>query len=107
MNTPEITAIVESILFVAGTPVSLRRLAEIIGVAQAEVKPAMGQLMAEYATLEISTSQISDWLEISHESSSGAALEWGAFGGSRRWVPIPHRRREYGIHQKVRSGETQ
>ena len=48
MNTSEIKAIVESVLFVAGTPVSLRRLAEIIGVAQAEVKPAMGQLMAEY-----------------------------------------------------------
>jgi segregation and condensation protein B len=52
MNTSEIKAIVESVLFVAGAPVSLRRLAEIIGVAQAEVKPAMGQLMAEYATPE-------------------------------------------------------
>ena len=52
MNTSEIQAIVESVLFVAGAPVSLRRLAEIIGVAQVEVKPAMGQLMEAYATPE-------------------------------------------------------
>ncbi len=49
MMTSEIKAVVESVLFVAGTPVSLRRLAEVIGVAQAEVKPAMGELVAEYA----------------------------------------------------------
>jgi len=52
MNTSEIKAIVEGVLFVAGTPVSLRRLAEVIGVAQAEVKPAMAQLVAEYAPPE-------------------------------------------------------
>lgn len=52
MNTSEIKAIVESVLFVAGTPVSLRRLAEVIGVAQTEVKPAMVQLVEEYATPE-------------------------------------------------------
>lgn len=52
MNTGEIKAIVESVLFVAGAPVSLRRLAEIIGVAQAEVKPAIGALLEEYATPE-------------------------------------------------------
>lgn len=49
MNISEIKAVVESVLFVAGTPVSLRRLAEVIGVVQAEVKPAMGELVAEYA----------------------------------------------------------
>lgn len=52
MNTSEIKAVVEGVLFVAGTPVSLRRLAEVIGVAQAEVKPAMAELVAEYATPE-------------------------------------------------------
>jgi segregation and condensation protein B len=49
MNTSEIKAIIESVLFVAGTPVSLRRLAEVIGVAQIEVKPALAQLLQEYA----------------------------------------------------------
>ena len=52
MNTSDIKAIVESVLFVAGTPVSLRRLAEVIGVAQAEVKPAMAQLGEDYAAPE-------------------------------------------------------
>src|SRR5262245_26087557 len=52
MNTSEIKAIIESLLFVAGTPVSLRRLAEVIGVAQAEVKLAVAQLLEEYATPE-------------------------------------------------------
>jgi len=52
MNISEIKAIVESVLFVAGTPVSLRRLAEVIGVAQVEVKPAMTQLEEDYAAPE-------------------------------------------------------
>lgn len=52
MNTSEIKVIIESLLFVAGTPVSLRRLAEVIGVAQIEVKPAIAQLVEEYATPE-------------------------------------------------------
>lgn len=52
MNISEIKAIVESLLFIAGTPVSLRRLAEVIGVAQAEVKPAVAQLLEEYAAPE-------------------------------------------------------
>jgi len=52
MNPSEIKAIVESLLFAAGTPVSLRRLAEVIGVAQAEVKLAMASLLEEYAVGE-------------------------------------------------------
>ena len=52
MITSEIKAIIESLLFVAGAPVSLRRLAEVIGVAQIEVKPAIAQLLQEYATPE-------------------------------------------------------
>jgi segregation and condensation protein B len=48
MTTPEIKAIAESLLFAAGTPLSLRRLAEVIGVAQAEVKPALALLLEEY-----------------------------------------------------------
>lgn len=49
MTTPEIKAIAESLLFAAGAPLSLRRLAEVIGVAQAEVKPALALLHEEYA----------------------------------------------------------
>src|SRR5713101_3926535 len=49
MTTPEIKAIAESLLFVAGAPLPLRRLAEVIGVAQAEVKPALALLLEEYA----------------------------------------------------------
>ena len=52
MNISEIKAIIESLLFVAGTPISLRRLAEVIGVAQAEVKLAVAQLLQEYAMPE-------------------------------------------------------
>jgi segregation and condensation protein B len=52
MNTSEIKAVIESVLFVAGTPVSLRRLAEVIGVAQIEVRPALAQLLREYAAPE-------------------------------------------------------
>ncbi len=52
MNPSELKAIVESLLFASGTPVALRRLAEIIGVAQAEVKAAMTLLIQEYAAAE-------------------------------------------------------
>ncbi len=47
MTTPEIKAIAESLLFASGTPLSLRRLAELIGVVQAEVKPALALLREE------------------------------------------------------------
>src|SRR5262245_20738163 len=49
MTTPELKAIAESLLFASGTPLSLRRLAEIIGVIQAEVKPARALLREDYA----------------------------------------------------------
>lgn len=49
MTLQEIKPIVESLLFAAGAPVSLRRLAEVIGVAQAEIKPALTLLQEEYA----------------------------------------------------------
>jgi segregation and condensation protein B len=49
MTPQEIKPIVESLLFAAGAPVSLRRLAEVIGVAQAEIKPALVLLQADYA----------------------------------------------------------
>jgi segregation and condensation protein B len=49
MTESEIKPIVESLLFAAGTPVSLRRLAEIIGVTQAEVRPVVALLCEEYA----------------------------------------------------------
>jgi segregation and condensation protein B len=52
MNPSEIKAITESLLFAAGTPVALRRLAEVIGVAQAEVRAVSTLLMQEYATAE-------------------------------------------------------
>ncbi len=47
MTNPEIKAIAESLLFASGTPLSLRRLAELIGVVQAEVKPALALLREE------------------------------------------------------------
>ena len=50
MTPQEIKPIVESLLFASGAPVALRRLAEVIGVAQAEVKPAMALLQEEYGT---------------------------------------------------------
>lgn len=49
MNPSEIKAIVESLLFASGTPVALRRLAEVIGVVQAEVRTAVMLLIEEYA----------------------------------------------------------
>ncbi|HEV8712037.1 MAG TPA: SMC-Scp complex subunit ScpB, partial [Candidatus Binatia bacterium] len=49
MTTPEIKAIAESLLFASGTPLSLRRLAEIIGVIQAEARLALALLREEYA----------------------------------------------------------
>src|SRR5262245_7258947 len=48
MNTLELKAIAESLLFAAGTPVSLRRMAEVVGVTQAELKPVLGLLGEEY-----------------------------------------------------------
>lgn len=48
MTPQEIKPIVESLLFASGAPVALRRLAEVIGVAQAEVKPAVALLQEEY-----------------------------------------------------------
>lgn len=50
MTPQEIKPIVESLLFAAGAPVSLRRLAEVIGVAQADIKPALALLEEDYAT---------------------------------------------------------
>jgi segregation and condensation protein B len=49
MTTEEIKAIAESLLFASGTPLSLRRMAEVIGVIQAEVKLALARLREEYA----------------------------------------------------------
>jgi segregation and condensation protein B len=49
MTPQEIKPIVESLLFAAGAPVALRRLAEVIGVSQAEVKPALALLQEDYA----------------------------------------------------------
>ena len=49
MNTADIKSIAESLLFAAGAPLSLRRIAEVIGVIQAEVKPAIALLREEYA----------------------------------------------------------
>lgn len=46
--TAEIKAVAESLLFASGTPLSLRRIAEVIGVAQAEVKAALALLRDEY-----------------------------------------------------------
>jgi len=48
MIPQEIKPIVESLLFAAGAPVALRRLAEVIGVTQAEVKSALALLQEEY-----------------------------------------------------------
>lgn len=48
MTPQEIKPIVESLLFAAGAPVALRRLAEVIGVAQAEIKSAIALLHEEY-----------------------------------------------------------
>jgi segregation and condensation protein B len=50
MTPQEIKAIVESLIFASGTPVALRRLAEVIGITQAEVKPALALLQEELAT---------------------------------------------------------
>ncbi len=52
MNPSEIKAIVESLLFASGTPVALRRLAEVIGVAQTEVRAAVMLLIEEYAAVD-------------------------------------------------------
>jgi segregation and condensation protein B len=49
MTTAEIKAIAESLLFASGTPLSLRRIAEVIGVVQADVRPAIALLREEYA----------------------------------------------------------
>lgn len=48
MTPQELKPIVESLLFAAGAPVALRRLAEVIGVTQAEVKPALAALQEDY-----------------------------------------------------------
>ena len=50
MTPQEIKPIIESLLFAAGAPVSLRRLSEVIGVAQAEIKPALILLQEDYRT---------------------------------------------------------
>ncbi|MCS6925878.1 MAG: SMC-Scp complex subunit ScpB [Candidatus Binatia bacterium] len=49
MTTEEIKAIAESLLFASGSPLSLRRMAEVIGVVQAEVKQAVARLREEYS----------------------------------------------------------
>lgn len=49
MSIEEIKAIAESLLFASGAPLSLRRLAEVIGVVQAEVKQAVARLREEYS----------------------------------------------------------
>ena len=48
MTPVEMKAIAESLLFASGTHISLRRLAEVIGVAQPEVKSALALLRDEY-----------------------------------------------------------
>lgn len=49
MTPQDIKPIVESLLFAAGAPVALRRLAEVIGLTQAEVKSAVTLLQEDYA----------------------------------------------------------
>jgi segregation and condensation protein B len=48
MNPVDLKTIAESLVFAAGNPISLRRLSEVIGVAQTEVKPALTLLREEY-----------------------------------------------------------
>lgn len=48
MHPAELKTIVESLIFAAGDPVSVRRLSEVIGVTPAEVKPAISLLREEY-----------------------------------------------------------
>ena len=48
MHPAELKTIVESLIFAAGDPVSLRRLSEVIGVTPTEVKPAISLLREEY-----------------------------------------------------------
>lgn len=48
MTPEELKSIAESLIFAAGNPISLRRLAEVIGVAQADIKPALVLLRQEY-----------------------------------------------------------
>ncbi len=49
MSPQDIKPIVESLLFAAGAPVALRRLAEVIGLTQAEAKSAVTLLQSDYA----------------------------------------------------------
>ena len=48
MELTALKIIAESLIFAAGNPVSLRRLSEVIGLAPAEVKPALSLLRQEY-----------------------------------------------------------
>ena len=48
MNRADLKTIAESLVFAAGNPISLRRLSEVIGVAQTEIKPALTLLREEY-----------------------------------------------------------
>ena len=48
MTPEELKPITESLIFAAGNPISLRRLAEVIGVTQADIKPALALLRQEY-----------------------------------------------------------
>lgn len=48
MNPTDLKTIAESLVFAAGNPISLRRLSEVIGVAQTEIKPALILLREEY-----------------------------------------------------------
>ncbi len=58
MNPSEIKAIIESLLFASGTPVTLRRLAEVIGVVQAEARAAMQLLIQDYAERGIRLTEV-------------------------------------------------
>ena len=48
MNPADLKTIAESLVFAAGNPISLRRLSEVIGVAQTDIKPALTLLREEY-----------------------------------------------------------
>ena len=48
MNPADLKTIAESLVFAAGNPISLRRLSEVIGVAQTDMKPALTLLREEY-----------------------------------------------------------
>ena len=48
MNPADLKTIAESLVFAAGNPISLRRLSEVMGMTQTEIKPALTLLREEY-----------------------------------------------------------